>query len=419
MAGKSELKLFDDNPPQIVVESASFEDVHPTTTLSEKPSVIEFAIPGSNVEYLDLNDTLLSLKLKVLDNNGAAYPADAAKNPTPSNWLLNAIIQDVSLSFNDIVLEGGSNTYPYKATIESVLNFGDDAKRIQMLPAGFSQESEERQKWIVGSKTFELVGALRLDFFTQPKYLLPGVNVRIHLKLNESKFIFKKPADGLVTCNYKVESAILYVRRAKVVPAVTRGIEYGLRNKNAIYPYTRSKVVTWSVGTGETSSFKDYLFGTSLLPKLVVVGMVKGNSFTGDWEGQPFHFEHFKISRLELLRNGQPIPFRRAYECDFANEIYSDAYVRSILLNMNLLNSDNNNGIDMADFSKNGYCLFTFNLTPDFDVKERQCVHDSNLRLDLRFHQALAQPINVVAYALFDAAVQISKDRGIIKDVYT
>lgn len=421
MSGKSELKLFDDHPPQVVVDSASFEDVHPSNSLDSKTTNIEFAIAGSNVDYLDLNDTLLSLRVKLVDADGNDFTTtEATKNPTPSNWFLNALINDVSLYFNDVLIEGGSTTYPYKATIESVMNFGDDAKRIQMLPAGFSSESKERQKWGLKSQIFELVGALRCDFFNQPKYLLPGVNVRLSLKLTSNKFALKDPSEANMTdSSFRIQSAMLYVRRVKVVPAVSRGIEYGLQSKNAIYPYTRSKVITFNIGTGETSCFKDNLFSSGLLPKLIVVGMVKGSAYTGNSKGEPFNFEHFNISRIELLRNGQPVPYRRAYECDFDKNIFSDAYVRSILLNMNLLNNDRNNGIDMSDFSKNGYCFFTFNLTPDFDIKERQCVRDCNLRLDLMFHKALKEPINVIAYATYDGVVQITKDRSIIKDVYS
>ena len=108
--------------------------------------------------------------------------------PVPSNFFMNALFEDVSLSLNDIQIEGGSSIYPYKATIESALNFGDDAKRIQLLPAGFFSDENERHKWIEKSKTCPLVGALRIDLFNQPKYLIPGVNARIRLTRSSSDF---------------------------------------------------------------------------------------------------------------------------------------------------------------------------------------------------------------------------------------
>ena len=49
---------------------------------------------------------------------------------------------------NDIQIEGGSNIYPYKSTVECAMNFNDDTKRIQLLPAGVSSDENERAKWI-------------------------------------------------------------------------------------------------------------------------------------------------------------------------------------------------------------------------------------------------------------------------------
>ena len=121
---------------------------------------------------------------------------------------------------------------------------------------------------------------------------------------------------------------------------------------------------------------------------------------------------------MALHRDGQTIPYRRAYECNFANGLVTDTYVRSILLNMNLLNADLNNGIDLTAFKEGGCALFTFNLTPDFDIKNCQQIRDSNLRLELNFANALTNTINVYAYATYDSEIQITKNREIITDAY-
>ena len=42
-----------------------------------------------------------------------------------------------------------------------------------------SLDVNERAKWVGDSVPFELVGALRLDFLQQSKYLIPGVSVGI------------------------------------------------------------------------------------------------------------------------------------------------------------------------------------------------------------------------------------------------
>ena len=45
-----------------------------------------------------------------------------------------------------------------------------------------------------------------------------------------------------------------------------------------------------------------------------------------------------------------------------------------------------------------------------------QMPRDGNLRLDIKFHIALPDSINVMVYGIFDAEIQITKDNTIICD---
>ena len=92
---------------------------------------------------------------------------------------------------------------------------------------------------------------------------------------------------------------------------------------------------------------------------------------------------------------------------------------RSILQNTQILNTNNDNGIDLEDFSKKGYAFFTFNLTPDFDINQVQQARDANLRLEMHFNEALPNAINVIAYGIFDAKIQITGDLRIITDAHS
>ena len=424
MSGKTELRIFDDCPPQVVAESAIFQDVHPITAIDATSTIIDFKINGSTTEYLDLNDTLLSMRVRVCKPDGTAFTKTDATRPIPCNYFLNALFSDVSLSLNDIQIEGGGSVYPYKATIESALNFGDDAKRIQLLPAGVSSDDNERGRWVGDSNPFELVGALRLDFLQQPKYLIPGVSVGIRLTRSKDEFALQLPAgtndDGSHAFKIMITQCILYVRRVRVHSSVEVGHKEGLAKKNAIYPYTRSKVITYTIPKGTQSYFKENLFSTGLLPKFIVIAMVRTEAYTGALGHRPFDFQHFKLAQLALHRDGQMIPYKRPYMLSYSTKynLMTDAYVRSILQNTQILNTNHDNGIDFADFSKNGYAFFTFNLTPDFDMNQVQQARDANLRLDMHFAEALPNAINVIAYAIFDAKIEITGNHRIITDAH-
>jgi len=73
----------------------------------------------------------------------------------------------------------------------------------------------------------------------------------------------------------------------------------------------------------------------------------------------------------------------------------------------------------MDDFSKNGYAFFTFNLTPDFDMNQVQQARDANLRLDMTFAETLKDAINVIAYGIFDAKIEITGKHQVITDAHS
>jgi hypothetical protein len=411
ICGKTELCVFDGAPAQTMVESATFADIHPTAIIDGKSANIEFSINASETEYLDLNDTMIYLKLTVKSRTGADILPEA--NTTPVNHFLNALFSDATLSLNDTVIEGGDRLYSYKATIENIFNFSKDTKRIQLDPAGYSDDDDIRKAWIVGSREFELAGALRFDFFNQPKYLIPGVNVRIQLQRN-------KPAFALLVTNnttpvIEINKAVLYVRRVRVNTALALGHQMGLLKQNAIYPITKTKVITYTLAKGSMSYFKDNIFSSLRLPKFVVVGFVKALAFAGDYRSNPFNFEHFNVNSVGLLCDGQAIPFRDIYEPDFANKLYTREFQMSMIQNTEHFNTDKNNGVTMKMFAEGGHCLFTFNLTPDLTMGACQPPRDGNLRLDVKFAQPLAEGINVIIYGIFDGEVQLGKNKQVIR----
>lgn len=412
ISGKSELRLFDEAAPQAVIDSAIFMDVNPTTSLLENSDHIEFVISGSDTEYLDLNDSFLCVRLKVTTADNKVLPATSAN--VPCNFFLNGLFRDVTLTFNDTIIEGGNHLYPYKSTIDAIFNFDRAAKAIQLRAMGFDDNIANRKAWIAESHRLELVGSLRLDFFNQPKYLLPGVNVKVSLQTSQSKFSIIK---GSGNPKVKLESVKLYVRRVKVNPSVIVGHNRGLEKRNAVYPYNRGQVISYTVSQGSMSHFKDNLFSNSLLPKFVIVGFVSSQGFSGtNIEADPFKFEHFNVNSVGLFRDGQSLPYRELYEPDFQHNLYTREYVKSIIQGTQHLNTNVNNGIGMEAFARGGYTFFTFNLTPDFDYNQRQMPRDGNLRLEVKFASPLEKSINVIVYGIFDAQLQITKDRKIICD---
>lgn len=123
---KSELDLFSIPPTQTVIEKGQFVEYHPLANISDG-GPIEFNISGTGEEYLDLSASYLHVKAKVLKADGTNLPEKEAV--APANLFLHSLFSQVDVSLNERNISSATNTYPYRAYIETVLNYGEDAKK--------------------------------------------------------------------------------------------------------------------------------------------------------------------------------------------------------------------------------------------------------------------------------------------------
>jgi hypothetical protein len=405
---KSELSLFDPPMVQIVAEKALWCDIHPTSSIDSGP--IEFHIAASQDEYLDLNDTILYIRLKVLKSTGGELAADT--KIYPANLLLSSLFDDVSLSLNGTTVEGGHHLYPYKAIMTSLLQFNAETKRTQLRAAGFQEDKTVRERWLASSKPLELMGPLFLDLFSQPKYLLPAVDVRV--KFSRSKLQFCLMNDGKETMKMVIEQATLYVRRVQVNSSVLLGHELGLKECNAVYPIQKTELLTFTISRGSKSHIQDNLL-RGQLPKLLIIGLVTNEAFNGKKDKDPTLFDHFDVNYLALYRDGECVPYSQPLQPDYANGLAVQAYMRTIQ-SLEQYTTNVSHGITLTDFIENGRTLYAFNLTPDMNASGQcgQPYKTGNLRLELKFATALTETINVIVFAIRDGKIEITGDRKVL-----
>ena len=376
MSGKTECRLFDEVMPQISTLNAYFVTIYPDTALSQDESMINFTINGSGNEYLDLNDTLLTVRMKYIQSNKMNYTIDLPFRPV--NFLMNSLFKDIKLTMNNKHIEGGSDYYPFKATIEDIFNFDRATKSIQLRPKGYYESDTERGASVVKSNPFELCGTLRLDFFNQPQYLLPGIDVRLALTRTESLFTIDGAADVNTKTNLYIYDAFLRVRKVKVNASVEVGHAVGLLSQNAIYSYNATKCVRYSVSQGQWEFKKESIFSGGMTPKFVCVCFVSQDAYNGiNPIVSPFEFKHFNVKQVDLFLDGHPLPYQDGYSLNFESGMCQDAYMRSIIQSVQHLNKNIDNGISYEDFVEGRSTFFTFNLTPDFDFRVKQVPKDT------------------------------------------
>lgn len=417
----SSLCLFDRPSVQTDFIKNQTVDYYPLTNVASG-GPIEFTVPGSSEEYIDVNDIQLYILAKVTKADGTNI--DTATDKVGLNNLpIATFFQDVSLTLGETQIEGGQMCYPYLGYFNTVMQFTPEAQRSHMQSMGWFKDEAgkfddiankgfaKRAALIKDSKTFELMGPLFLNFFRQSQYLLSQTSMRLKLIPSKTEFALNAYA---ATKDFKIafEEIILYVPRYTLNPSVINGHATGLKKQNAIYPVHHCEVTTFTIPKGQQSYTKDRLFPDQA-PKMLMIAMVDNDAFNGNVAKNPFHFQHFGLNKLALYRDGMSVP-GRPFAPDFANGKILRSYMQT-MRSFNYPNTDDTNGLTPDEFAK-GFTIYAFDLTADKELNgnHRQAITTKNLRLELFFETATSTTINVLLYSVYDSSIEITQLRDVI-----
>ena len=418
---KSELDLFSVPSTQTSIEHGCNVEYHPiAATLDSGP--IEFNVPGSGSDYLDLANTYLHLNVKITKSDGTAIGNGVKVGP--SNLLLHTLFSQVDVSLNDKLVSSSSATYAYRALIETLLGYGTSAKLTQLTTAGFYKDTAgamddlddangglvSRRSLTAGSKTFDLLGRLHCDIFHQEKLLLNGIGMRIKLSRNKDSFVLLHE-EG----EYRVviTKAVLHVRKKRIATAVALAHAKALEHANAKYPIKRVECKTFSIPANSISVNQEQVF-MGQLPSRVVIGLVAHDAFNGNAKKHPFNFRHYKLSKLSLQLDAQDQPVKPFY-CNFDEGTFIEAYM-SLFAGTGKAYKDEDLDITREDYAR-GYTLFVFDLTPDDGEDDHySLIKTGSVRLGLTFAEALRETVQVVVYAEFQNVLEVDRNRNVFYD---
>lgn len=122
----SELVLFDLPNTQTSVTDVYYDEIRPLSQVSDD-SPFEFKISGQNsMDYLDLRNSQIYVKLKVEKADGTALTDMKAQKVGPANLFLQALFSACEVSLQNKATMS-CNYNPYRAYIHTLLNYGSDA----------------------------------------------------------------------------------------------------------------------------------------------------------------------------------------------------------------------------------------------------------------------------------------------------
>ena len=418
------LDLFALPPTQTAVQDGMWVEFHPLATLAQGAPV-EFAISGATSDYLDLSNTFLHVKARVVNPDGTNLAADAAVAPV--NYWMHSLLSQVDVLLNDTLVTPSENTYPYRAYIESVLNYGHEAKTTHLTSALFYQDTAghfesrigdenlgygKRRELTAGSRTVDMMGRLHCDIFNQERYLINGVDVKIRLVPSKANFNLMSAADAPFKST--ITHASLFVRKVRLNPAVSLGHAKALEKASAKYPLKRVVVKTFSIPTGNIGAVQDNLF-LSQTPNRLVIGLVDSAAFNGQNQSNPFHFKTQGLSFLSLYLDGKQVP-SKPLQPNYTTGEFVRSYF-GLMVSSGLVNQDAGSNISREDFDR-GYGLYSVDLTPSLldDNQLFELVKSGALRMELKFGTALTNSVTVVVWAEMDSMIEIDRSRQVLTD---
>ena len=396
--------------------------VRPYNTLADGP--IDFYVKD-NKEYLDLRETVLSLKLHVVDSDGKPIPVttDGKDNVALVNNAMHSVFSDVHVSLNGKRVDGGDGYYGYRSLIGTVFRFSTEVQKQQFFAQGFMRDEcktidtvsnagfQSRKAWTANGASKSFFGGLNCSMFNQERYLLPNTKLYVRLERAKDAFALFTNVSGLKP-KIVIDEAKLHLMTVKVSPSI---LEYHAleldRGVPATYELNRVQIATVPIKELSLGEEKDEIFYGNVVPKYLFMAMVSNVAFYGDYGRNPFNFRHYNIKSLLITRDDEKIPFEK-FEPDFKKgdclKEYMSLYQSNALLGKNSVLP-----ITYEEF-QNGYTHFQWNLSDDRNGVNSNPNQRANIKLDIKFHEPLPEAITVIFYGIFETTVQLYGDDHVL-----
>lgn len=146
------------------------------------------------------------------------------------------------------------------------------------------------------------------------------------------------------------------------------------------------------------------------MPKRVFVFQCAQSAKDGSISRNPFNFQHFNLSNVNITKNGASIPL--------AGPISVDKKDPCVLYRITLdaINDSRKVHFNSWEFM-NGYMLMCFNTgvcNGTADASFRNPVENGTLRVRLDYAKPLAEPITVFCMAEYDDVMLLDNDRNVM-----
>ena len=157
--------------------------------------------------------------------------------------------------------------------------------------------------------------------------------------------------------------------------------------------------------------FDNQFFGH--IPNRLTMCTVENRSIYGVFKENPFHIKHNNLESLTVSVDSDTLI---RLDFDFDNGNYVEAY-DTLMQSMGQCKGGCSMLVDYHDFG-NGTMILAFDLTARGECNSEQFTVKKlgNLRINLKYKNALTETNNLILYGKFDGVLTIDADRNVFTD---
>ena len=412
---------FDKLPESQAIQRVQWIEKLPLAPLREG-NPVEFYIDNSGTDLIDLQKTRLYVKCRITKNDGTPIAAEAKVGLV--NLSLHSLWSEAQVYWqNRLVSDGRLN--PYKAYLDTVLNYADDAKESHLQTqlyskdnANFMDETDptaglnfgllQRYNLTRNGQSVDMTGPLFSDTFQQPYLLLNGIPITV--KLTPSPDTFRLMRAGKENYKVDIQAVKLWICTVSLGPTPYMEISRRLQNTTVKYPIMKSTLLTHTLMQGTPHLQLDNLF-QGRVPAQILIGFLASEAVRGSYTKNPFNFQHYNLNYLQVTVDGVPFP-RRALEPDYAKKLYIDSYL-TLFTGTGKWNTNDGNDISRHEYP-DGYCLYLFNIDPAKQMEDLLPISkQGNIKVEARFAQPLTTTVDLLIYAIFPKVIEVDYTRNV------
>lgn len=420
----SRLMLFSLPPTDTSIQNINYIEIRPTSQITATNPIV-YEIPAGGIEYKALHDATHAVKFRIVKADGT-IPAGGAKVGV-INLPMQSLFKQVDVFLDGKLVSTSNNCYHYNAIIETLLNYGADAKNSQLQSQLFHKDKGamdstdpttgdnsglfNRYTYTQQGSICSLEGKIYSGLHNISRLLINGVRLTYRFYRNDDAVLLMTSDD---TTAYKLEIVdhCIKIPYVTVSNAIILSHAEMLKSHLAMYPMKRSEVKSFSIAKGSLNF--NLMLSQDTVPHSIIIGFVSSEAFNGSLKHNCFNFKHYNVNYLNLTLDGVSVG-NSPLETKFGNtEVqYTEAYL-ALFKVASKFNKDSGNNITFSDF-QSGYSLFAFEINPlkSFNNEALYPTKTGTLRLHCKFDFALPEAVNVITYSVYDSVIYIDQTRNV------